>query len=86
MEFNKSDIVVLGKIDQAGGQNKLKSVTINTIIEKSKLSATKVRASIKLLLDAKYIEEGFMAKNAKTYYVTELGIEFLKELGCPVNR
>ena len=83
MNFTKSDIAILSQIEQAGGINKLKSVTVHKIIEKSGLSATKVRATLKLLADAQYIEDGYMQKNAKTYYITEAGIAFLKELGCP---
>lgn len=85
MTFNKSDLTILGKIEQAGAVNKLKSVTVHSIIAKTGLSATKVRAALALLQDAHYIEEGFMQKNAKTYYITQAGLDFLIELGCPVN-
>lgn len=84
MNFTKSDIAILSQIEREGGVNKLQSVTVHNIIEKSGLSATKVRATLKLLADANYIEDGYMQKNAKTYYITDAGIKFLQELGCPV--
>lgn len=85
MEFTKSDVIILSQIEQAGGINKLKSVTVHKLIEKSNLSATKVRASVKLLLNANLVATGYMQKNAKTYYITDEGIAFLKDLGCPTK-
>ena len=86
MSFKKSDIVILGKMESVGAVNQLKSATIHNLIEKTKLSATKVRASIKLLRSEELISEGFMQRNAKTYYVTDKGREFLKSFNCPVNK
>lgn len=85
MSFKKTDIVILGKMESTGAINQLKSATIQKIIEKTGLSATKVRASIKLLQDEQLVDEGFMSKNAKTYYVTEKGKELLQSFGCPVR-
>ena len=85
MNFKKTDVLILGKMETAGAINAFKRSTIGKIIESTKLSATKVRASIKLLLEEEYIQEGFMSHNAKSYFVTEKGREFLKELGCPIN-
>ena len=84
MNFKKSDVVILGKMEAVGAINQLKSATIHNLIQNTKLSATKVRASIKLLQANEFIKEGFMQRNAKTYYVTDKGREFLKSFNCPV--
>lgn len=86
MKYTKNDIMILGKMADVDAVNKLKSCTVNNIIEKTKLSNTKIRAAVKTLLSVGLIDEGYMQKNAKTYYITAAGLDFLKELGCPVRK
>ena len=81
MKYTKNDIKILWKIADMKATNRLLSCSVNTIIDKCNLSNTKVRATIKILLTDTLIEEGFRNKNAKSYYLTEKGINFLRELG-----
>lgn len=79
MQYTKNDIFILNSIRSKGGVNELRSVPITTIVEASNLSHTKVRATIKLLLTEGYIKEGFMQKNAKTYFISESGQSLLNK-------
>ena len=80
MQFTKNDIYILNSILKNGGENELKSVSISTITKDTELSHTKVRATIKVLASGNYIKEGFMQKNAKTYFITDEGKEMLTKL------
>ena len=80
MQFTKYDILILRSIYKTGGVNELKSVTINKLTEKTKISHTKIRGTIKMLISLGYVKEGFMQKNAKAYYATKEGIELVEQL------
>lgn len=81
MDFTKSDITILGKLNDSGLDNKMKSATIKGIACLTKLSEAKVRQSVALLHSSKLLEMGFKQKNANTYYISVAGIELLEELG-----
>ena len=80
MSYTKNDIFILDAIRTSGGISKLTGVPISTIVKKSKLSHTKVRNTVKILQSRSLIEEGFMQKNAKTYFITNNGKLLLSEL------
>ena len=81
MNFTKSDITILGKLNDAGLSNEMKSATIKGIAKISSLSEMKVRQSVALLQKEKLLNVGFKQKNANTYFITNEGIEFLRKLG-----
>lgn len=58
----------------------MKSITINKISEMTELSISKVRRTINAFKEIKYIKEGIVQRNAKTYYVTKKGIEKIVKL------
>lgn len=83
MNFTKNDIFILDSIKTGDGTSKLKALPINTIISRSHLSHTKVRGTIRMLVSQGFINEGYMQKNAKTYFITKDGENFLNEVkGC----
>lgn len=81
MDFTKGDITILGKLNDAGLNNKMKSATIKGISSLTSLSEAKVRQSVALLHSSKLLEVGFKQKNANTYYISDDGIELLRDLG-----
>lgn len=81
MSFTKSDITILGKLNDANLDNEMKSATINGISTLTKLSKPKIRQSVSLLINNNLLSQGFKQKNANTYYINEEGITFLKNLG-----
>jgi DNA-binding transcriptional regulator GbsR (MarR family) len=60
--------------------NEFKSFSINLIKEQTQVSISKIRKSIKIFKELNYISEGAVNHSAKTYYVTETGINKIKEL------
>lgn len=76
----KNDVLILNQIKKCGGINKLKSISIMTLVKCTGLSHTKIRGTIRVLLSDGYILDGLMQKNAKTYYITTKGLEVLNEL------
>ena len=81
MQFTKSDITILGKLNEAGLHNEMKSATIKGIAKITSLSEIKVRQSTALLQENELLKLGFKQKNANTYFISEKGIEFLRKLG-----
>lgn len=80
MSYTKNDIYILRTISKAKALNELTGIPISTITKGSNLSPSKVRNTVKMLQLNELIKEGFMQRNAKTYYITKLGEELLKKL------
>lgn len=78
--MTKSDIYVLGIIKKIDATNPLKSAPVATLSKNINLSHTKIRTALKILINDGYVSEGYMQKNARTYYITESGIEFINVL------
>ena len=78
--MTKNDIFILNSIKKIDAINPLKSVPVSTLCKNVSLSHTKIRSSVKTLIDEGFVCEGYMQKNAKTYYITEGGIKLIKEL------
>lgn len=77
---SKNDVRILNQIMKGSKGNKLFAVSIKGIADKTELSIPKVRITVKSLLANGYIEEGFMQRSAKTYYITQKGKEILLNL------
>ena len=75
-----NDLLILNEINRNKATNPLTSVTVSTLSENVDLSHTKIRLAIKLLTKNELVTEGYMQRNARTYYITQKGIELLKEL------
>ena len=54
--------------------------TLKQIVEKTGFSEVKVRNTIKILLEEELIVEGIKKVRAKTYCISQKGIDKLKEL------
>ena len=85
--FNSNDISILRSImdkTEKRGISKAKGTTIPQIVEKTNLSVSKVRGSIKRLKEEGWIDDAIKVVNHKSYYVTKKGIEELKNLSRSV--
>ncbi|HAU85067.1 MAG TPA: hypothetical protein DCW90_06090 [Lachnospiraceae bacterium] len=78
--MTKNDMHILDAIRTCKAENALRGVPVSSLVPKTNLSHTKIRSSMKTLIAAGYVEEGFMQKNARTYYITESGIELIRKL------
>jgi glucan-binding YG repeat protein len=52
----------------------MKSLTVDALSKMCKLSVSKVRKTIYAFKELGYIKEGVVQHNAKTYYVSEMGV------------
>ena len=75
-----NDLLILNEINRNKATNSLTSVTVSTLSENVDLSHTKIRLAIKLLTENELVAEGYMQRNARTYYITQKGIDLIKEL------
>lgn len=78
-----SDLIILANICNKKdniGLHKGRGATRNVIVEGSKLSKSTVIRGVTKLLDLGFIDFGVKKANMKTYYVTEKGLEFLREV------
>ena len=75
MKYNKTDYEILYFLNDEDFNSEFKSVTIKTIIEKLKYSESKIRMAINGFLKDNYVKEGIKQGQAKTYYITEEGID-----------
>ena len=66
------------------GISKAKGTTIPQIVEKTNLSVSKVRGSIKRLKEEGWIDDAIKVVNHISYYVTKKGIDELKNLSRSV--
>lgn len=78
--MKKNDILVLGTIKKVKATNSLKSVPVTTLLKEINLSHATIRSSIRLLIKNELVAEGYMQRNARTYYITEQGIELINNL------
>lgn len=78
--MTKNDIYILGAIKKVDAINSLKSVPVSTLCKNVNLSHTKVRTSVKTLMENELVDEGYMQKNAKTYFITKKGLELINNL------
>ncbi|MBP3931041.1 winged helix-turn-helix domain-containing protein [Romboutsia timonensis] len=81
--LNNNDYIILSSVrdkDNNLGLCKARGMTIDSLVDKSKLSTSTVRRSIKKLLDREFIDYGVRQINKNTFYVTEKGLMELKSV------
>lgn len=78
--MKKNDILVLGTIKKVKATNSLKSVPVTTLLKEINLSHATIRSSIRLLIKNELVTEGYMQRNARTYYITQKGIDLINNL------
>ena len=71
---------ILDKDDQDKGNIKTQGTTKKEIMDKTKLSISKVTITLGILESHGLIEHGLKVKNAKSYIVTEKGMEELLKM------
>jgi DNA-binding transcriptional regulator GbsR (MarR family) len=79
MEMSRLDYCVLKILRKNECYNKYNSMTVYEIIEITGTSRCTTSRHIKKLVDVGYLEYGCCVGNAMTYYLTEMGKEFLIE-------
>lgn len=82
IELDKFDIEILYVLFVNDKNSPLESFKIKDIIENTELSSsyyTFVNRIQKKLMILEYIKEGYKDGNAKCFYITELGIQYLNE-------
>lgn len=87
LKFNNNDISILRSImdkETNRGLSKAKGTTIEQISKKTNLSVPKVRSTVKKFKDEGWIDEAIKVVNSKSYYVTQKGIDELKNLSKSV--
>ncbi|KEI14324.1 hypothetical protein [Clostridium haemolyticum] len=82
MLTNKNDITILRRLYKDKKINKLQSYTIKDLTEAldNKWSSMKIRATLNEFLKNNLVELGFKAGRSNTYFITECGINALKNL------
>lgn len=70
---------IISREDKTKGITKINGTTINEIVEKTGLSVRKVRDTKEKLIKLGFIKEGVKIVNQKTFLITKLGLEELKE-------
>lgn len=81
--LNTNDILVLSSMrdtERNLGLCEARGMTRKMIAERSKLSMSTIIRSTKKLLEAELIAEAIKQINTKSYYVTEYGIQRLKDI------
>ena len=70
---------IISRDDKTKGITKINGTTINEIVEKTGLSVRKVRETKEKLIKLGFIKEGIKIVNQKTFLITKLGLEELKD-------
>lgn len=81
--LNTNDYFILNKIvdvDNNLGSSKLRGITVVEIAETTNLSTTKVRNSIKKLIEAGFVDNAIKRVKSHTYHITEKGIQEIENV------
>lgn len=85
--YSKNDYLILGKLLSDGYDTEFKSCNLDklqdlSVSEKNPkgLSKNKLRSTVRAFIEEGYMNEGLREYKKKTYYITEVGKERVKEL------
>ncbi|WP_195966728.1 hypothetical protein [Clostridium sp. 1001283B150210_160208_E6] len=73
-------LTVVGNKKDNIGLCEARGITKDLIVQKSGFSSSTVNRAIKVLLEHEFIAEAIMQVNKKAYYVTQKGINRIKEI------
>lgn len=79
MNLTRKDYMILDTLYQNNGITTLCALPKSKIIEKTNLSDSKIRNSLRNFISLGYIDEGAKDDKSKTYYLTEQGIQFVED-------
>lgn len=71
---------IIDKSDESKGIIKTKGTTKKEVLDKTQLSLSKVTITLGILESHGFIENGLKVKNAKSYILTEKGMEELLKM------
>lgn len=74
-----NDYKILMTLNSKEAFSKLVGLTIKQIEQITSLSNNKIRTTLMVLNFMNYVKEGIAEHNAKTFYITQEGIDKLKE-------
>lgn len=66
--------------EEAKGRVKANGTTVSEIIERTGASRSKISSTLSKFIEAGYVEPGLSVGRAKTYIITDKGIESLIEV------
>lgn len=78
--MNKNDCRLLYTLYEEGCIDSFKSITATNLCEITEFGGTKVRKSLNEFIEEGYVCEGLKKSQARTFYITRKGINFLKEM------
>ena len=78
--MNKNDSKLLYALYTEGCFDSFQSITASNLCEITEFGGTKVRKTLNEFVEAGYVKEGLKKSQARTFYITEEGISFLKEI------
>lgn len=86
--LNNNDFLILAKVvdkERSLGNCEARGTNKQRLSERSNLSMSTVTRSVSKLLEYGFIGEGIKQINSKTYYITQLGRQRLKEITSTTN-
>ena len=81
--LNTNDYRVLNMIvdiENNLGNSKLRGRTVDEVVKSTGLSTTKVRSSLKKLIESGFIDNGIKRIKSSTFHITQLGSEELENI------
>lgn len=81
--LNTNDYRVLNMIvdiENNLGNSKLRGRTVDEVVKSTGLSTTKVRSSLKKLIESGFIDNGIKRIKSSTFHITKLGSEELENI------
>lgn len=78
--MNKNDCKLLYTLYVEDCIDSFKSITASNLCEITEFGGTKVRKTLNEFIEAGYVAEGFKKSQARTFFITEKGISYLKEI------
>ena len=78
--FSRNDYKILFELYNEGCFTEISALSVRSIQGRVKLSQNKVRQALKVFKQVGYIKEGATIERAKTYYVTNEGLNKIKQV------
>lgn len=79
-EIKRSDCKILLALYQEDCVDAFHAITASSCSNITKLCETKVRKTLNEFIDKQYVSLGYKKSQARTFYITELGIKVLKQI------
>lgn len=80
MSINKNDLKVLCTLHTEKCNSPYRSYPLSKLITLTNLSLSKLRNTLNMFNELEYVRNGFKDGHSETYFITEKGLEYLKNL------